>query len=43
MTLVYVKLIIWKRMNYSNVPERYRAGVRKGLAERGYNTSGNKL
>lgn len=43
MTLIYVKLIIWKRMSYYDVPERYRRGVKKGLTNRGYNTAGNKI
>lgn len=43
MTLIYVKMIIWKRMSYYDVPTRYRPGVKKGLANRGYNTAGNKI
>lgn len=43
MTLVYVRLIIWKRMKFSSVPARYQPGVREGLRQRGYNTYGNKL
>jgi hypothetical protein len=43
MTLVYVRLIIWKQMSFSSVPTRYQAGVREGLRQRGYNIYGNKI
>lgn len=43
MTLIYVRLIIWKRIKYSEVPTRYKPGVKEGLRQRGYDIYGNKL
>lgn len=43
MTLIYVRLIIWKQMSYYSVPTNYRAGVKEGLRQRGYDINGNKL
>lgn len=43
MTLIYVRLIIWKRMSYYSVPTGYRSAVKEGLRQRGYDINGNKL